>query len=154
MLFRVGCALLKLHLDDLLKVTDIIDAMHIIQKDLPNAVDIDRVLDVHPTLPYSASSALLPCDRAHAPWPQQRARQNAPRVHARVHEELSTNQWRTRRIASTPNFLRCAFALQVGFSRLGRFSDGALSRMYLREMRTITPRNAAPLPRRVSQERR
>ena len=145
MLFRVGCALLKLHLDDLLKVTDMIDAMHIIQKDLP-IVDIDRVLDVHPTLPYSASSALIPLRPSSCTL--------IANVHARVRVELSTIQWRTRRIASMPNFLMYAFALQVGFSRLGRFSDGALSRMYLREMRTITPRNAAPLPRRVLQERR
>ena len=45
-LFRVGCALLKIHQDGLLKMRDMMDAMQYLQKHVPQSCNIDRTLHV------------------------------------------------------------------------------------------------------------
>jgi hypothetical protein len=50
-LFRVGCALLKIHQDELLKMREMMDAMQYLQKHVPQSCNIDRTLHVRPGVP-------------------------------------------------------------------------------------------------------
>ena len=66
-LFRVGCALLKIHQDGLLKMRDMMDAMQYLQKHVPQSCNIDRTLHVRTACRAVPCRAVaFECDRNRA----------------------------------------------------------------------------------------